>query len=176
MKDQDKNKILNDALNFHHKGDLEKADSLYLQVLSIDPNDFNANHLHGCILSQKRKYKDAIRFLSKSVELNGNNYEANNNLAIALKNDNNFDKAQSYLENAIKIDPRDYRAHYNLGNVLAQIKNYKEAIKSFSTAFDCDSSFLDSKKRMGEVYQYIYQEDHNDSTLIKSEESFLKVL
>ena len=176
MKDQDKNKILNDALNFHHKGDLEKADSLYLQVLSIDPNDFNANHLHGCILSQKRKYKDAIRFLSKSVELNGNNYEANNNLAIALKNDNNFDKAQSYLENAIKIDPRDYRAHYNLGNVLAQIKNYKEAIKSFSTAFDCDSSFLDSKKRMGEVYQYIYQEDHNDSTLIKSEECFLQVL
>ena len=44
MKDQDKNKILNDALNFHHKGDLDKADSLYLQVLSIDPNDFNANH------------------------------------------------------------------------------------------------------------------------------------
>ena len=176
MKDQDKKILLNQALNFHHSGDLDKANTLYLKVLSIDPEDFNANHLHGCILSQKKKYKDAIRYLTKSVELKNNNYEANNNLAIALKNNNDFDRAKLYFKSAIKIDPKDYRAHYNLGNLLAQIEDYQDAIKSFATAFDCDRHFLESKKRMGEVYQYIYQKDHNDENLLKSEECHLEVL
>ena len=176
MKDQDKKILLNQALNFHHSGDLDKANTLYLKVLSIDPEDFNANHLHGCILSQKKKYKEAIRFLIKSVELNCDNYEANNNLAIALKNNNDFDRAKLYFKSAIKIDPKDYRAHYNLGNLLAQIEDYQDAIKSFATAFDCDRHFLESKKRMGEVYQYIYQKDHNDENLLKSEECHLEVL
>ena len=176
MKHQDKNKILNEALSHHHKGELDKANLLYLQVLSIDPDDFNANHLHGCILSQRGQYKEAIKFLSKSVESNSNNYEANNNLAIALKNEKYFDRAQLYFQNAIKIDPKDYRAHYNLGNLCAQIKDYKKALESFETAYDCDNTFLESKKRMGEVYQYIYQEDHDESNLDKSEECFLEVL
>ena len=176
MKHQDKSKILNQALNFHHNGDLDRANSLYLQILSIDPDDFNANHLHGCILSQKKKYKEAIRFLIKSVELNCDNYEANNNLAIALKNDKDFDKAQLYFENAIKIDPRDYRAHYNLGNLFAQTEDYQEAIKSFASAFECDSNFLESKKRMGEVYQFIYQKGHDEENLLKSEKCFIEIL
>ena len=46
----DKNKILDEALKYHHDGKLAKADELYLQVLKIDNEDFNANHLHGCIL------------------------------------------------------------------------------------------------------------------------------
>ena len=176
MEQQEKNKILNEALSHHHKGDFDKANSLYLQILSIDPDDFNANHLHGCILSQKGKYKDAILFLSKSVELKSDNYEANNNLAIALKNEKDFERAKSYFNIAIKINPNDYRAHYNLGNLLAQIKSYKEALKCFVTAFDCNSTFLESKKRIGEVYQYIYQEDRDPSNLAKSEECFLQAL
>ena len=42
MEQQEKNKILNEALSYHHKGDFDKAKSLYLQILSLDPNDFNA--------------------------------------------------------------------------------------------------------------------------------------
>ena len=102
MKDQDKKILLNQALNFHHSGDLDKANTLYLKVLSIDPEDFNANHLHGCILSQKKKYKDAVRFLTKSVELNSNDYEAINNLAIALKNEKDFVSLSETSEPSIR--------------------------------------------------------------------------
>lgn len=176
MNHQEKNKILNQALSHHHKGEFDQADSLYLKVLSIDSEDFNANHLHGCILSQKREYKDAIRFLIKSVELNSNNYEANNNLAIALKNEKDFDRAQLYFNAAIKIDPKDYRAHHNMGNLFVEINDYQKALQSFTNALDCDGNFLDSRKRMGEVYQWMYQENDDQIYLKKSEECFLEIL
>ena len=52
MKDKNTNDLLNQALNLHHDGKLEKADAIYLLILDKDENNFSANHLHGCILSQ----------------------------------------------------------------------------------------------------------------------------
>ena len=76
MTSKDKNTILNEALKYHHEGKLAEADNLYLKVLSLDKNDFNANHLHGCILSQRNNYKDAISFITRAVEVMPLNYEA----------------------------------------------------------------------------------------------------
>ena len=86
MTSKNKNTILNEALKYHHEGKLTEADNLYLKVLSLDKNDFNANHLHGCILSQRNDYEDAIKFITRAVEVIPSNYEANNNLGIAYKN------------------------------------------------------------------------------------------
>ena len=80
----DKNQVLNTALKFHHSGDLDKADELYLKVIKHDKNDFNANHLHGCILSAKNRHHDAITFLLIALKIKPTNYEVNNNLIDTL--------------------------------------------------------------------------------------------
>ena len=94
---KDKNTILNEALKHHHEGKLAEADDLYLEVLNLDKNDFNANHLHGCILSQRNNYEDAIKFITRAVEVIPSNYEANNNLGIAYKNLKDKANAEKYL-------------------------------------------------------------------------------
>ena len=74
------NKLLNKALALHHQRKFEEADTIYLMVIENDNNNFQANHLHGCILSQKLKHDQAIPYFLKAISTNPNNYEVNNNL------------------------------------------------------------------------------------------------
>ena len=91
------NELLNKALSLHHQGMLDDADNLYLMIIDMDKENFHANHLHGCILSQKLKYTEAIIFLEKAINIEPKNYDANNNLGIAYKNNNNFNHTTPFL-------------------------------------------------------------------------------
>tara|TARA_B100001989_G_C24522729_1_gene456804 strand:- start:88 stop:1647 length:1560 start_codon:yes stop_codon:yes gene_type:complete len=176
MKLEEKNQYLNDALKFHDDGELDRADELYLAILQIDENDFNANHLHGCILSQKKQYDEAINFILKSLEINNQNYEANNNLALAYKNKKEFDKAEEYFHLAIALNKDDPRAYFNLANLFTELKDYMKAIDYFQKSFNCDKNFIDAKKSMGEVYQYLFQKTDKKDYLDNSINCFYAVL
>ncbi len=176
MKSKDKNQYLNDALNFHHKGDLDKADELYKTILDLDEDHFDANHLHGCILSQKSKFKDAIPFLEKAVLINNKNYEASNNLGIAYKNNKEYNKAEKSFHNAILLNKSDYRAYFNQANLCVEIKDYDKAIEYFERAYQCDNNLVDAKKRMGEVFQRLFQKTNDKRYLDKGINCFDEVL
>ena len=62
MKQEKKKQLLRKALEYHHSGDLNLADDIYLEILKHDKNDFDANHLHATILSQNKKYAESINF------------------------------------------------------------------------------------------------------------------
>ena len=90
--------LLDEALTLHHEGKLERADSIYKKILKTDEKNFQANHLHGCVLSQNSNFDEAIIFLIKSVKINPDNYEANNNLGIAYKNIKAFSLAEKHFK------------------------------------------------------------------------------
>ena len=46
--------LLENAINEHRRGNLEAADKIYSDILKIDKYNYDANHLHGTILSQKK--------------------------------------------------------------------------------------------------------------------------
>ena len=129
MTSKDKNIILNEALKYHHEGKLAEADNLYLKVLSLDKNDFNANHLHGCILSQRNDYEDAIKFITRAVEIIPSNYEANNNLGIAYKNLKDKANAEKYFHKAIDIDQKNYKSYFNCANLYSDVNQFDKSIE-----------------------------------------------
>ncbi len=55
MKKNEKKELLQKALDAHHSGKLDVADEIYIMILENDKLDFDANHLHGAVLSQKNK-------------------------------------------------------------------------------------------------------------------------
>ena len=113
------NELLNKALALHHQGKLDDADKIYQLVINSDENNFQANHLHGCILSQQLHFDEAINFLEKAILIEPNNYEANNNLGIAYKNTKNFINSEKYFKNAISIDANNYKAFFNCANSVS---------------------------------------------------------
>ena len=83
---------LNNALKEHHNGNIDAADKIYLEILEHDKDNFDANHLHGLVLSQKKEFSKSINFYRQAFSANSNNVELLNNYSISLRNIHNFKK------------------------------------------------------------------------------------
>ena len=172
MKDENINNLLNQALSLHHEQNLEKADEIYQLVLTKDPDNFLANHLHGCILSQHHNYRDALIYLKKAVEIDPSNYEANNNLGITYKNLKDFKNSEIFFKQAITIDSFQYKAFFNCANLYIDNDQYSDAIDFLKKTISCNKDFPEADHRIGEVYQYIFQTNRDLTNINNSIEWF----
>ena len=176
MKQNNINDLLNIALSLHREGKLNDADEKYELVLKKDPNNFLANHLHGCILSQNFRFKDAVLYLEKAVQIDPKNYEVNNNLGIAYKNLKDTDKSEKYFKKAMLLNPTEYKTYFNCANLYIDSEQYINAIELLKKALSCNSSFVEADHRIGEVYQYIFQTNRQTENLYKSLEWFNRAI
>ena len=168
--------LLNRALALHHQRKFKEADAIYLMVIENDDNNFQANHLHGCILSQELKHDQAIPYFLKAINVNPNNYEVNNNLAIAYKNLKNNTESEKYFNKAISIDNKNYKAFFNCANLYIDSLRYSDALEYLEIASNVNASFAEAPQRIGEVYQYMFQNDRNIEHLEKSKHWFLQAI
>ena len=168
--------LLNRALTLHHQKKFEEADAIYLMVIENDDTNFQANHLHGCILSQKLKHDQAIPYFLKAIKTNPENYEVNNNLGIAYKNLENQAESEKYFNKAIFIDDKNYKAFFNCANLYIDNSKYLNALEYLEIASNVNISFAEAPQRMGEVYQYMFQDDRNIEHLKKSQYWFLQAI
>ena len=176
MRQIDTNQLLNKALTLHHQGKLDDADIIYLEIIKYDKDNFQANHLHGCILSQKTQFSDAIIFLEKAINIDPDNYEANNNLGIAYKNTGNVIESERYFNKAISIDSKNYKAFFNCANLYVDNLEYEKALDYLEQAMLINISSSEAPCRMGQVYQYIFQRDRSLIYLEKSKKYFLQAI
>jgi tetratricopeptide (TPR) repeat protein len=110
-----KNQLLK-ALKAHQMGNIDAADQVYIEILKIDESNFDANHLHGLVLSQKRKYSESIEYYEKAYSVSKENVELLNNYAISLRNLNSFKKSTDLLKYAININSSFIKSYLNLAN------------------------------------------------------------
>ena len=170
------NELLNRALALHHQRKFEEADAIYLMVIENDNTNFQANHLHGCILSQKLKYKQAIPYFLKAIKVDSENYEVNNNLGIAYKSLKNQVESEKYFKKAISIDNKNYKAFFNCANLYIDSAKYVNALEYLEIASNVNILFAEAPQRMGEVYQYMFQDDRDIEHLKKSKYWFLQAI
>ena len=168
MNQQNLTKLLNQALILYSKGKLDDADKIYLSVLKIDNNNFQANLLHGSILSQKSSFKEAIVFLKKAEKSNSDSYEVNNNLGITYKNLKDFDNAEKYFIKAISIDSKNYKAHFNCANVYIDQKKHDLAKSFLENTIVCNNSFAEAYQRYSDVLHLQFFESKDFNFLIES--------
>jgi Flp pilus assembly protein TadD len=58
------------AVDRHREGDLVQAETLYRQVIRLDPNHADASHLLGLSCHQRQMGPEAVRYIRRAVELN----------------------------------------------------------------------------------------------------------
>ena len=81
-----------------------------------------------------KKYKKAILYYKKTIELRPNDAHAYNNLGNAYKEIGNYNDAINAYNNAIKYKPDYSSAHYNLGIVYQKDNDFDTALKSYKKA------------------------------------------
>ena len=153
MKQEKKKQLLKKALEYHHSGDLNSADDIYLEILKNDKNDFDANHLHATILSQNKKYAQSINFFSIAYELQTPTCELLNNYAIALRNLRAYTECEKMLLEAIDLDKNFPNSYINLSNCYMSQNKYKDAINILEKSIELD---LNTQKSHSEIVNILY--------------------
>ena len=73
------------ALQHYTAGRLPEANSIYQQILRLDPNQPVALHLLGLIAHQVGKHDTAVDLIMKALAIKPDYAEAHNNLGIVFK-------------------------------------------------------------------------------------------
>ena len=120
------------AINFHKNGELDKAESLYLNILK-KKDDSGIYNLLGTIYLQKKKYELSKKYLEKSLSIDAKNPATLNNLGIVQKKILNYDEAVKFFEINIKKN-NSLDSWINKSNILLENKKFKEGLIFSETA------------------------------------------
>jgi tetratricopeptide (TPR) repeat protein len=119
--------ILQNALQCHQAGDLQRAQQLYRQILGADPGHVDALHFLGVLAGQIGAFDAAVSNIRQSLRIQPNQPSALSNLANVLSKQGKWHEAQRCLEDAIGISPASTDALNNLGSLLVQIGKPEQA-------------------------------------------------
>ena len=146
-----KEEIINQAIQFHLKGNIPEATKYYQYCI----NQGFENHMvlsnYGAILQNLGKLKQAELSYRKAIEINPNFAEAHSNLGNVLNALGKFKEAEYLYRKAIEINPNFSDAHSNLGNVLNDLGKFKEAEVYTRKAIEINPNFADAHSNLGNI-------------------------
>jgi tetratricopeptide (TPR) repeat protein len=132
--------ILNLGHQNHQAGMLDDAQTLYKKVLSLDPNNTEANHLLGVVAHHTGNLETGIELISKAVRSHPAHFAALNNLGNAQAQAGLPADAEKSYRKALKFKPDYAMAHGNLGKVLMDAGRLGDAIKHLSRAIQLEAA------------------------------------
>lgn len=126
--------LLQTALEFHQAGYLPRAELIYRQILAEHPEDMDANHLLGVLLTQAGLFEPALPFLRRSAALAGNVAMFHSSLGDALRGAGKIDEALHAYRQAAVLEPQSCEHHGKLGILLQAEKRFDEALQCYEQA------------------------------------------
>ncbi len=112
------------------------------------PSNPDVYFYHGTGLSDIEQYDDAIKYLSKSIELNKKYSAAYYNRALAYENTGKVELAIADYSRYIQLEPKDIDGYKSRGNLFLDLDN-KKAISDFNAALAIDPKDSDSNVGLG---------------------------
>lgn len=126
--------LLQQAVQLHQRGELERARALYRQVLEQQPRQFDALHLLGVIERQQGDADRAVELIEAALEVDPGQARAHCNLGAALQDLGQPERALASYEAALRLDPDYVLAWDNRGNTLRRLGRPEEALASYERA------------------------------------------
>jgi len=122
------------ATRHHQAGRLDEAEALYRRVLLEQPDQPDALHLLGIILSQRGQHEAALELLRKAVMIQPRSADFQSNLGIVLASLGRTQEAIEAFERALRLRPGHAQAQTNLGSALRAAGRVDEAIEVLGKA------------------------------------------
>jgi len=145
--------LLNEAAGFHRQGVLDRAESLYRDVLKKVPRQPDALHLLGVLLDQRGDRTKGIGFVRKAIAAKPNFPDAHANLAAMLSAGGDFAAAKNHYEKALALKPGHARAYNGLGVVYRAQRQYPEAAGYFERAIRQEPRLIDAYINLCNTYR-----------------------
>jgi tetratricopeptide (TPR) repeat protein len=126
--------LLDTAIAHHSAGRFEEAEPIYRQMLAADGNDPRALHLLGVLMSQRGDKEQAVRLITRAIEIQPRAAEYHANLGLVFLEQGRPEPAVLSCKRAIELNPRDAEAHFILANALREMGRAEEAIHAYQRA------------------------------------------
>ena len=144
---------IHDAIAAHKKGDLQQAEAIYLQLLTINPANSEALQLLGAIALEKGNNQDALELISLAIEINPKVASYHSNKGVALKELSKFEEAVASFDKAIVLDPAYAEAYSNRGASLRRLHLLDAAIASCEKAIALKPGLVEAYSNIGLALQ-----------------------
>jgi Tfp pilus assembly protein PilF len=118
--------LVQTAIGFHRSGNLAAAQTAYVQALAVDPDNVDALHLFGALLSDQGDPK-GLDLMARAVALRPDLAAAHQNLGNAYIRFERLADAERHFRRAAALQPNDADASNNLGGALLRREQYTEA-------------------------------------------------
>jgi tetratricopeptide (TPR) repeat protein len=141
------------AVEHHRAGRLDQADELYRQVIEIQPNEADAQHLLAVLAHQRGQYDVAERLARRAIAARGQPVaEFSNTLGNALAAQGRAAEAVPCFEEAIRLHPDDASAHKNLADVLGVLDRLDEAGAHYEKVLQLNPEDASAYNNVGGVF------------------------
>lgn len=112
----------------------------FTRAAALRPPQANDLKLVGLDYVLLDDYRDAIRWLTRAVEMDAHNSEAWYDLGRAQMNQGHFIEAEQAFKRVLELSPRDVKAENNLGLVYEAQNRTDDALKADEAAIAWESS------------------------------------
>ena len=113
-----KEQIINQAIQFHLKGNIPEASKYYQYCINQGFKDHSIFCNYGVILKSLGKLPAAELSTQKAIELKPDYAQAHYNLGLILSDLGKLKEAKTSFNKAIKIKPDSAMYHFNLGIIF----------------------------------------------------------
>lgn len=125
---------LQQAVQLHQAGRLDEAERLYAQLLSRQPNMFEALHLMGLLRMHQNRLEEAVGFMARALNLRPDAPETLTNYGLALVSLDRPAEALPILERVAAAAPHNAAIRSNIGGVLQRLGRNQEALAMLNQA------------------------------------------
>ena len=140
---------LRQAFGLHQQGQLAQAETLYRDVLNMQPDNPDALHFLGVLESQRGRREAGLSLIDHAVKVNPRNAAAFYNRAGILRDMARLDEALDSYDRALALKPDHHAALNNRGAVLHDLKRYADAVANFDRAIAMKPDHIDAHANRG---------------------------
>ncbi len=126
--------LLQQGLSFHQQGDLSQAQNIYLQVLKLQPQHFDALHLLGVIAAQQNDHQQAENMMAQALNLDASHDFVWANRGNALRELKRWSEARDCFMQAVTLNPSNAEAWNYLGDSYRALNQADQALESYQQA------------------------------------------
>jgi len=141
--------MFNRAIELHNAGALNQAESIYLQILQVMPENSDVWNLLGLIAQSKGDLIKAQDCFLSAIKYAPTPFFAHFfNLALVYKSLCKPKEAIEALERAVKLNPQLKEGFNLLGVLLIEQKKKTEAVQNFCKALEIDDNFEEARANL----------------------------
>lgn len=143
--------LMENAYAAHLRGELANAESIYRNVLLLQPKHAEAMHYLGVLLHQRGCSDEAVALIKQSITLEPQRADWRNDLGNVFFQRNELALAMDAFMDSVMLDRSNAAVWNNMGVAAQQMGLYIEANYSFRQAIELEPNFVEALNNLGNL-------------------------